>query len=194
MDHEDNHVSLIGHLVTGMSVIFGVPIEDGERAAIPEVIRSIHVADIEGAGDALAHLISAGFTGHVRMHGDSKSLIDRLAAGTPPRPGSRDAAAIAERERILSELATNFASVEWIWVPSRENSSANGLAWKGVHEVIEHKKMLLKAAETHHTAGGLAALLAQALLPGDTLDRDIAQMQCLCGPCRASRRVTRSVG
>ena len=187
MDHEDYHVSLLDHYLDLASTVLGIPLEEADRAVAPTTIRSIHVADIEGAGNALAHLKIQGFTGHVRMHGDSKSLVERLSAGVPVRADARDAAAISERERMLVQLVGTFASVEWLWVPAAQNAAANGLAWKGVHEVIEHKKMWLKAADTHHAGGGLARLVAEVLLPGDTLDRDIAQMQCQCGRCRPKR-------
>ncbi len=185
LDRADSHASIFGNMIELVALFAGMGGED--RSEVPSVIRSVHVADLEGAFSALHYLRERGFAGRVRMYGDSKSLMERLAAGSPVRPGVADARAIAHREKLIREVGKAFASVDWCWVPEDQNREADALAWDAVHDVIEHKKLLLKSARTHPERGAFVALgelFTRAVLPGHVADTDLQQMQCMCGRCR----------
>jgi hypothetical protein len=44
LTHEGSHVNLTGHIVHGLSAFFSIQIDVTDFAAVPRVIRSIHVA------------------------------------------------------------------------------------------------------------------------------------------------------
>jgi len=74
-----------------------------------------------------------------------------------------------------------------LWISSDQNREADALAWIAVHQLIEHKKAVLKSARSHPDRGRwvpLVEMAARRLYPGDILERDIDQMQCLCRRCR----------
>jgi reverse transcriptase-like protein len=119
-------------------------------------------------------------------------LIILLAQGKHVRPDSTDATSVAYRVQRIRAIATDFEKVEWKHVHREENRDADRLACKGVHDLIEYKMGMLKAAETHHSGSflGLAAkAFAEFTLPGDINDEDFARMQC---PCRTHQGVART--
>lgn len=190
LDFESSHVPIVFQVARTVMGLMGEPLTDDDLAAVPRSIRSIHVADLEGALAAMAHLKDKGYRGRVRLYGDSSSLMERLSAGITVRPDSADARAIVYREEWIKKLSAEFRSVNWVAIPSKQNALADELASSAVHEILERKRMYLKVSRTHageSVAAILAGIFSELALPGDVSEAQLRSMVCPCGRCRRAR-------
>ena len=106
----------------------GLRHDDFGLAVPPGHPRSTNnVAEYVAAICALEWLARHGFSGEVRLEGDSQLAIRQMTGEYRVRaPGLRP-----YHER-LAQLAASFRRVEFVWVPREENTRADALSKRGV--------------------------------------------------------------
>lgn len=130
---------------------FGFVVRHGE-----EVLRAEHglaaepfseeatsnVAEYMGAIRAMEWVVEQGLHDRaVKVHGDSRLVIDHLSGLTPSRsPRLRP---YAERARALARA---FAKLEFAWIPRAENIDADALTEAAYVEQLERNEEFMRRA------------------------------------------------
>ena len=106
----------------------GFDVEESGLATRPYSEHSTNnVAEYVGAIRALEWLHHAGYRGPIVVSGDSQLVIRQMLGEYDVR--AEHLKAYHER---LGQLAREFASVQWRWVPREENERADALSQRGI--------------------------------------------------------------
>ena len=108
----------------------GLDLEESGLATPPYSERSTNnVAEYAGAIAALEWLLRNEYRGRVIVYGDSELVIRQMKGEYEVRADHLKA-----YHHRLSQLASQFAAVEWTWVPREQNTRADRLSKEAILE------------------------------------------------------------
>jgi ribonuclease HI len=116
----------------------GLDVEEYGLATRPYSEHSTNnVAEYVAAIRALEWLLATGFRGPVVVSGDSQLVIRQMLGEYEVR--TEHLRAYHDR---LAQLAREFASVTWQWVPREQNARADGLSKRALEEAAPDARRL----------------------------------------------------
>ncbi len=105
-----------------------------------------NVAEYSAAICALEWLVRAGYSGDVRLHGDSELVIRQMNDEYQVRTEH-----LQPYHDRLAQLARSFRRVEYTWVPREENTRADELSKRGLELSADAPETPLPhSGEPHH--------------------------------------------